>query len=294
MITVGNEQISSAQISTEIHQKIVDALTNSGRFAVMDREFDREIQQELSRIGNGEAPAAETAKLGQAATGDLIWIGDISRLSYERYARQLRAADRELVSYSGGWAISQKVLNVATRQVTLSAELHGEAPSTDPTTLGTSVDGRKILASMENELATQVVGSIMSSVFPVTIASIDQMNIVLSQGGRAVKERGRYRMVKLGAEIKDPQTGRVLGKAESACCEVVIDRVEPNLSYGHIENLAMEIGSIIPGSVVLKEEVKLSTEKQDKPTATQSAKLPASNKTSTVSTPAQKPKDSDW
>lgn len=294
VIAVGGEQIPSSQISTEIHQKIVDALTNSGRFAVMDREFDREIQQELSRIGNGEAPAAESAKLGQAATGDLIWVGDVSRLSYDRHARQLRTSDRELVSYSGGWAVSQKVLNVATRQVTLSAELHGEAPATEPTTLGTGVDGRKILANMENELATQVVSSIMSAVFPVTIASKEQLSVVLSQGGRAVKEHARYRMVKLGAEIKDPQTGRILGKSESPCCEVVIDKVEPSMSYGHLENLTIEVGAITPGSVVLKEEIKQTEKKQDQTATSKPSKSASTSKPDTTGMPAPKSKEADW
>lgn len=294
VIAVGSEQIPSSQISTEIHQKIVDALTNSGRFAVMDREFDREIQQELSRIGNGEAPAAESAKLGQAATGDLIWVGDISRLSYDRHARQLRTSDRELVSYSGGWTISQKVLNVATRQVTLSAELHGEAPATEPTTLGAGVDGRKILANMENELATQVVSSIMSAVFPVTIASKDQLSVVLSQGGRAVKEHARYRMVKLGAEIKDPQTGRILGKSESPCCEVVIDKVEPSMSYGHLDNLTIDVRAITPGSIVLKEELKQLTEKAEKSASNKLSKSAASTKPDATTAPVNKSKDADW
>jgi curli biogenesis system outer membrane secretion channel CsgG len=293
-ITVGSERIPSSQISTEIHQKIVDALTNSGRFAVMDREFDREIQQELSRISNGGAPAAEASKLGQAATGDLIWVGNVSHLSYDRHARQLKASGRELVSFSGGWAISQRILNVATRQVTLSTELHGEAPSTEPTTLSTSVDSKKILAYMESELATEVANSIMSTIFPVTIASRDQMNVVLSQGGRAVKAQARYRMVKLGAEIKDPQTGRVLGKSEMPCCEVVIDRVEPSMSYGHLENLAIEIGSITSGSVVLKEEIKQAEKKQGQETISKPSKSVISSEPDATSYQPPKSKDADW
>ncbi|MDM8357583.1 hypothetical protein [Pandoraea communis] len=38
-------------------------------------------------------------------------------------ARQLRTSDRQLVSYSGGWALSQKMVNVATRQVSAASSL---------------------------------------------------------------------------------------------------------------------------------------------------------------------------
>ena len=80
-----------------MRQLIVDALVNTGRFAVLDREFSPELQQELDLIESGQAPAAETAKLRQAASADVLWIGKVHSLAYNRHARQLRTSDRELV-----------------------------------------------------------------------------------------------------------------------------------------------------------------------------------------------------
>lgn len=236
-LPMGDRSVSAGELSATLRQRISDALVQTGRFAVLDREFSPEIEQELSIIASGQAPSAELAKLSQTASADLVWSARVSSFAYHRHARQLRTSDRELVSYSGGWALSQKLVNVATRQVMASDALRGSAPSTAATTLGTGVDGGKVMADMSDALVTGVVSSILQRTFPLTVIARDGTNVVLSQGGQAVREGTRYQVVAMGKEMKDPQTGQSLGRMESPCCELVIDRVTPNLSYGHLEQV---------------------------------------------------------
>jgi hypothetical protein len=207
-------------------------------------------------IANGEAPKAEIAKLSQAVTADVIWTGRINGLAYNRHARQLRSSDRQLVSYSGGWSVSQKLVNVATRQVVTAETLRGEAPSTAPTTLGTGVNSGKVLGGMTDDLVNQVVASILSRTFPITVVALEGSNVVLSQGGQALRPGARYAMVVMGTEMKDPQTGQSLGRVESPCCQLVIDRVTPNLSYGHIEGATGSLDNLLPGAVQVREQLK--------------------------------------
>ncbi|KWR90885.1 CsgG/HfaB family protein [Cupriavidus sp. IDO] len=253
---VGSTSVPAEKVAQEIRQKVIDGLVNTGRFAVVDREFQSEVQGELDMISSGQAPSAEIAKLGQAVSADLLWVGRISSLAYNRHARKLQTSDRELVSYDGGWALSQRVLNVATRQIMVSDSAQGTAPSIAPTTLGATVNGDELLQKMESDMADSVVSTIVARTFPITVLSRDGETVVLSQGGKAVKEGMRYRLAKIGAEMKDPQTGQSLGRMESPCCEVVIDKVQPNLSYGHLENVKINIDGIAPGGLQLREQVK--------------------------------------
>lgn len=249
---VGNNTVPAATVAQDIHQQILDALANTGRFSVLDREFGSDVQQELDMIATGQAPSAEIAKLGQAMTADVIWVGRISSLAYNRHARRLQTSDRELVSYSGGWAMSQRIVNTATRQIMVSDSAQGEAPSVGPTTLGTTVDGDQVLRGMEADMASRVVAAILTRTFPVTVASREGNNVVLSQGGHAVQENGRYELVSMGAEIKDPQTGQSLGRMEAHCCEVVVEKVTPTLAYGHLENIRMSLDAVQPGGLQLR------------------------------------------
>jgi len=256
MIPLGDRSVPAAEVGAELRQRIVDALVNTGRFAVLDREFSPEIQQELDMISNGEAPKMEVAKLGQAVTADVLWIGKINGLAYNKYSRQLRTSDRQLVSYSGGWSVSQKLVNVATRQVITSETLSGNAPSTAATTLGTGVDSRKVLGGMTDELVNGVVASILSRTFPITVVALEGPNVILSQGGQALRPGARYAMVTMGSELKDPQTGQSLGRIESPCCQLVIDRVTPNLSYGHLEGATGPLDNLLPGALQVREQMK--------------------------------------
>lgn len=255
-LAMGDRAVPAAAVSAALRQRVSDALVQTGRFAVLDREFSPEIEQELDIIASGQAPSAELAKLSQTASADLVWSARVNSFAYNRHARQLRTSDRELVSYSGGWALSQKMVNVATRQVTVADSLRGSAPDRAATTLGTGVDGDRILADMTDEAAKAIVNSILQRTFPVMVVARDGTNVVLSQGGQSTREGTRYAMAVMGKEMKDPQTGQSLGRTESHCCELVIDRVTPNLSYGHLENMRTDLDAIPEGGLQVRAELK--------------------------------------
>ncbi|MBB3180999.1 CsgG/HfaB family protein [Variovorax sp. Sphag1AA] len=254
-LPMGNRSVSAAEVGATLRQRISDALVQTGRFAVLDREFSPEIERELDMISSGQAPSAELAKLSQAASADLVWSARVSNLAYNRHARQLKTSDRELVSYSGGWAISEKLVNVATRQVVASDSLRGMVPSTAATTLSQGIDSGKVLEDMSTDLVNQVVASVLRRTFPVTVVALDGTNVVLSQGGQALKEGARYAMVTMGTEMKDPQTGQSLGRVESPCCELVVERVTPNLSYGRLENVRSNLEQLPAGGLQLREQL---------------------------------------
>lgn len=300
-VEMGDKEVSSADVAATLRQRVNDALVQTGRFAVLDRDFSPEIARELDGITSGQAPSAELTKLSQAASADLVWSAHVSNFAYNRHARKLVTSDRELVSYSGGWGLSEKLVNVATRQVTVSDSLKGSAPDTEPTTLGTGVDGDKVLADMEDDAVKSIVSSILQHMFPLTVVSRDGTNVVLSQGGQAVKEGGRYAVVLVGNEMKDPQTGQSLGRVESPCCDLVVDRVSPNLSYGHLENVHGSLDGLPTGALQVRGEAKaaapvaISTNSTPAPVATQAVAKPAKART-TVETDESEPpkKDDKW
>jgi hypothetical protein len=206
-------------------------------------------------IRDGRAPRSEAGKLGQAVTADLIWKGTISSLAYNKYSRQLKTSDRELVSYSGGWSVNEKLINVATRQIMVADSLSGVAPETSATTMSTGINSNKVLADMQSELVSKIVSSIVSRTFPITVISIEGNSVVLSQGGKSLYAGSRYLMVSLGKELKDPQTGESLGRVEADCCEVVIDKVSEKLSYGHLENVKVSLDNLPSGGLQVRQKV---------------------------------------
>lgn len=250
---VGDRTLSAEQVRETIRQDLMAALGNSGRFIVLDRGVDDALQSEMDLIAEGHAPTAELAKRGQAMTADVVWVGTLNQFAYAPQTRRLETSDRPLVSYSGGWSLSHKLVNVATRQVLLSDTLQGQLPATAPTTLSRGVNGAQLASEMRQSLTSSALRSLLQRTFPITIASRDGHNVILSQGGQSVTAGVRYQAVVLGPEVKDPQTGQSLGRVENACCEVVVDKVLPTMSQAHLENIQIKLDGLQPGDIQLRE-----------------------------------------
>jgi curli biogenesis system outer membrane secretion channel CsgG len=253
---IGGQYVSAAKVAADIRRQIIDALTATGRFSVLDRDFGAEAQQELELVDSGQTPSNEMAKLSQTLSADILWVGTINDFSYVRSAHKLQTSDRELVSYSGGWSVSQRLLNVATRQILLSNTIQEQEPATDPTTLDRGISIATTEANMQAAVMRKAIAAILTHTFPVTVVAKDGVNVVRSQGGLSVKEGARYAAVILGKEITDPQTQQSLGHVESACCDVVVDRVTTNLAYAHIENPNLPIESVDATALQLREELR--------------------------------------
>jgi curli biogenesis system outer membrane secretion channel CsgG len=224
---------------------------------VLDRDFGPEVQSELDLVASGQTPSDEMAKLSQTLSADIVWVGTLNDFGYRRNARHLEMSGRDLVSYSGGWSVSQRILNVSTRQIMLSDTFQGELVPTEPTTMDRGVDGSALAAKMESEVVDRTVSAILLRTFPLVVISKDGANVILSQGGQAVKVGSSYVLVSLGKELKDPQTGESLGRTEMPCCDVVIDRVSTKLAYGHLVNVKIDLSSIDPVALQVREEVKV-------------------------------------
>lgn len=246
--------IPSAKVAAEVRQQILDALTNTGRFSVLDRELGGDIQNELDMISSGQSPAAERSKISQAISADLIWTGKINAFSQQKN--------------EGTWALSQRVINVSTRQVQLSNILQGSVSNADSS-------AEKSKQAIEAQMVSRVVSAILVRTFPITVASRDGNNVVLSQGGQSVREGSRYQLVSMGQEIKDPQTGQSLGRTEYECCEVVVDKVGPTMSQGHLENIRMPLDQIQPGGLQLRD---LNAAKPSSASAVAAVKKPSTVK----------------
>jgi curli biogenesis system outer membrane secretion channel CsgG len=290
---IGGTRLSANAVLGGIRQQVIDALSQTGRFTVLDRQFDDELQDELALIGSGETGKASFAKLNQALSADLIWVGVVNNMAYTKNVRRLQTSDRELVSYSGGWSVSQRMINLATRQILQSSTLQGKFPSIAPTTLGAGPDRNAALTNAQNEIVKKTVESIVLQIFPISIVKRDGNNVVLSQGGQTVLENNTYRVYFQGEEIKDPQTGQSLGFMESVCCDVLVKRVTPNLSYGLLENIQIDLAGVQPGALLVREAVEKQAQKPAAEKSTDVAKANKSRQATQRPIPAIKSSESD-
>jgi curli biogenesis system outer membrane secretion channel CsgG len=254
---VGDDQVNAAEVASAVRGRLSDILTQTKRFIVLDREFGSEMQAEIDHINSGNVRVQDSARLGQQLATDLILIPTIERFEYLRSVRQLRMSDRQLVSYSGGARITLRLLNAATGEVVMSDSFDHRLASADPSTMPRVIDGANMAAKMMSSLSGQIGGAVVSEIFPVTVVSLTGDQVVLSQGGESLQAGQRWQAVYLGEELKDPQTGRSLGRNEIPVGTVRIDRVSAQTSYGTLEGGAGALADkpFKPGAIALRQKV---------------------------------------
>jgi len=288
---IGGKEVPAAQVLDPVRQLIIDSLSQSGRYTVLDRQFDSEIQGELSMISSGQTSTADLAKLGQALSADIVWVGVVNNLAYERNVRKLVSADRELVSFGGSWAISQRLVNLTTRQIMLSNTLTGEFPRVAPTTMGAGINEVNTLKDIQANIARKATNAIMMKTFPISILEIDGSTVALSQGEGSVKEGQQFKIFSMGKEMKDPQTGQSLGNMESECCVVTINRVTPKMSYGTLSDVKIKLDGVKSGALQVREEVLQVAASPSTPTQ---ASVPTASAPSAPTPKSGGKKDNDW
>lgn len=252
---VGDGRVDSEEVARAIRARLNDTLTQTKRFIVLDREFGDEMQAEIDHINSGNVRLQDTARLGQQLATDLILIPTIERFEYPRSVRNLRMSDRQVTSYSGGGRITLRLINATTGEVVMSDSFDHQLAGTGPSTLPRVVDGKGMAAAMMDSLSGQIGTAIITEIFPVSVVSVSGDQVVLSQGGDSLKVGQRWQAVSLGEALKDPQTGRSLGRSEMPCCTIRIDRVASQTSYGTIEGGADLGGAAFkPGSIELRQQ----------------------------------------
>ncbi|MGH8038086.1 MAG: CsgG/HfaB family protein [Stenotrophomonas sp.] len=251
---VGDGRVASDEVAAAIRARLNDTLTQTKRFIVLDREFGEEMQAEIDHINSGNVRLQDTARLGQQLATDLILIPTIERFEYPRSVRNLRMSDRQVTSYSGGGRITLRLINAATGEVVMSDSFDHQLASTGPSTLPRTVDGKGMAAAMMDSLSGQIGTAIITEIFPVSVVAMTGDQVVLSQGGETLKAGQRWQAVMLGEALKDPQTGRSLGRNETPCCTIRVDRVAAQTSYGTIEGGA-DLGgaNFKPGAIELRQ-----------------------------------------
>lgn len=295
---IGGKQIPANIVLEPVRQQLIDSLTNSGRFTVLDRDFTKDINDELDVISSGQASNTNIAKIGQALSADLVWVGVVNQMSYDKSVRHLNTSDRDLVGFSGNWSFSEKLINLTTRQIVISNAVNGTFPTIDPTTLGATFDEGATLKSVQNEIVSKATQAIILKTFPISIVQIDGNDVILSQGEGSLVKDNAYKVVKLGKEIKDPQTGQSLGNSEFDCCEVLITKVTPKLSYGTLQNLKTNLDGINPNLLQLRESVKTKSFQKDESLTNVTSKTKSKNKTvsdvESNSSSLTSKQDKDW
>jgi hypothetical protein len=240
--TDANREATPALLAS-IRNGIADALTATGRAAVLDRE-STDLDAELAFAASGKATPTETLKQAQADVADFVVVTRLDNLHIDRHARPMRTAEREIVSYAGRGSLTFRVIHLASRQVLASGTI--ETSKSSEESLREEVDTNAWKSEMLRELRSRASDRIVSALLPIRVVSQDGAEVTVNAGTGRIQEGVQYAVVILGDEITDPESKESIGRKERACCQLSITSVSEHIAVGRLsEPPTLKAGEVL-------------------------------------------------
>ena len=238
-------------------------LTQSRRFAMLDRSFIREQNNEFSfllgknvtggspsRSGNnrqaitngnfaGGTALEELARIGNRVGTDYIVTGVGDRAYAYVKKTRMRTTGQLINTPKVGARVTYRILDVGSTQVKLAGtqKLHLEAGS---------------LGNIAERMAQSLGQKIVNAIFPISVLNVDGELVTLGQGGDTVKNGAVYNLVRLGKRMVDPHTGESLGRRETRVGSVRVIDTQSKMSTGQILKLMIGRVSLLRDDFIVR------------------------------------------
>jgi curli biogenesis system outer membrane secretion channel CsgG len=241
-------------------------LTQTRKFAMIDRRFTEKSNRELAGVNSRNAPIEETVKVGVRVGADFIVLAALKSFSPQQQQQQ-RVTGRVVTRSVVPVGIDVRVIDIATGQIKFAQTYN------NPGRLPFSVSLSQYAADIGADLG-QVIGT---AIYPIAVLSGTETEVTLNQGGDTVQVGRIYRLVTLGQNLVDPYTRESLGQEEreiaraeiisvtdrTATAKVVSGRVPQPIKSGGV--LARVLPEEVSGSLNVQVTLPGTTSSPDGP-----------------------------
>ena len=250
-------------------------LTQTRKFAMIDRRFTEKSNRELAGVNSLNAPIEETLKVGVRIGADFIVLAALKSFLPQQQQQQ-RVTGRVVTRSVAPVGIDVRVIDIATGQIKFAQTYN------NPGRLPSSVSLSQYAADIGADLG-QVIGT---AIYPIAVLSGTETEVTLNQGGDTVQVGRIYRLVTLGQNLVDPHTRESLGQEEREIARAEITSVTDRTATAKVVSgrvpQPIKSGGVL--ARVLPEEVSGSLNVQ--------VTLPGT--TSSPDGPGAKSKNDDW
>lgn len=214
-------------------QSLASALTQSRRFAVLERGSNQALENEIKIMSDPKLSLADWLNNYQNHLADYIVTGQV--LGYNALPKQSKIA---ITGETNNWVealaqINFRVLAVANRQVKFAGTINCSQKFTDNGT-GRAPTPSEANLLMAKALASRIAAQITQNIYPFrVIAANSRDNLVINQGAGALKIGEELLLIELGDVVEDPDTHEKL-QTEREIGRVKITRVTAKLSFAAI------------------------------------------------------------
>jgi len=248
------DQIISGDIlSSLFSQRLVAGLTQTNKFAVLDRESILDFTREKEMLFSFDAPLGEQAKLAETLGADYLLIGTINQAQMEIIEKYLSAANYTTRKFKARFNFDYRLVDSSTKQVVLASTVQKYLEDEQVRRLADEQnpaewDPTQVRDAFITLVANDVIAAIIDRVYPIAVVAVEaDGQVILNQGGQRMKNGMLLNVFTMGKEIFDNDTGESLGRIESHVATIEIQKVTYTMSTAIL--IAGDVSKVYLGSV---------------------------------------------
>lgn len=223
IITTGNSRNSN--FAQQLQQKITDNLVKSSRFVVLSRTTanDKAFKQEEdfleNRINNASDIKQSTLAADYILSINVTQAGVTNKTEYN-YIDMTGELNIKRSS-STKVKVSYALLESSTYAIKWSDSIEFSQYG-------------KALAKSQDELTKLIIDGIVNTITPAKIVGVSNGRVIINRGEGIVKAGDVFDIYATGETLVDPDTNEVLGFTEDKVASIIVETVNPKLSYGRL------------------------------------------------------------
>ena len=217
-----------------ITAQLENYLTQTRRFALVDRSFVKEQTKELNFIAGGAKNSMsneEIAKLGNRIGTDYLIVGRIEKAKMYVTEKKSKVSDTVKKTLTSNARITLRIIDVATTQIKFS--------DTYEKSLNASIE------KVADNLALNIGDAILGTIYPIRMINASSSQVTLGQGGKTMANGDLFKVYQLGKKMKDPYTGESLGREEIEVAVIKIKTIKPKTAEAEILESIIELSDAI-------------------------------------------------
>jgi len=222
------------EFSELLSQELVSLLTQTRRFAVLERDYVDEVIQEKDFITDFDTKPEEVLKLGKALAADYLLVGKIKEVTFTKEPYHIVIINKSGFRSKAAVTVEYRIVLMATNIVKWSDTVNLRLNNEDLVEMS---DGNhfQIQSALAKKVAEHIIDSFLENIYPVRIIGTQRNgSYVLNQGGKGINVGDCFDVYSSAEELYDPYSGEFIGHSEERVGRIRVDRVTAKVSYADL------------------------------------------------------------
>jgi curli biogenesis system outer membrane secretion channel CsgG len=245
-----NKADSLQRIVESLNSQYADAINSTRKFDIVARADLDEVIKEQSRGESGNVDPATAAKAGKVSGAKYILVTTVDDFQDLTENVQFQATGRRMTRRTVRVGCNGAIYDSTTSKLLESVSVRKEVDDTVQEVDGVVKDGHandKLLGDISLELAKSLANRVADVVFPIKVIDKTDKQLTINRGeGTGLAVGDLFNVFAVGKELKDPDTGEVLGRQEVKMGKARVTQVNPKTSLAELtEDLGVTDGAVL-------------------------------------------------